>query len=82
MGTNSATDAGLWEVIHQLAHRDLPKRPVTHPFYRPRAPWCATVHHRTKRLEDAATAAQLGALEWGVAWAVVQMMAEEGTNHA
>ena len=82
VGTNSAADAGLWEAIHHLARHELPRRPVTHPLYRPRAPWCATVHHRTERLQDAATAAQLGALERGVTWAVVQMMAEEGTNHA
>ena len=69
-------------MIHQLAHRELPERPVTHPLYRPRAPWCATVHHRTERLHDPTTAAQLGALEQGVAWAVVQMMAEEGKSRA
>ena len=82
VGTGSTADAELWALIHQLAHRELPKRPVTHPLYRPRAPWCATVHHRTERLQDAATADQLGALERGVTWAVVQMLAEEGTNHA
>lgn len=81
VGTNRTADAGLWELIHQLGRGELPRRPVTHPLYRPRAPWCATVHHRTKRLEDAATAAQLGALERGVAWAVVKMMNEESRNH-
>lgn len=84
VGTGSATDAELWELIHRLGQHALPKRPVTHPLYRPRAPWCATVHHRTERLHDPTTATQLGALERGVAWAVVQvqMIAEEGKNHA
>ena len=82
VGTNRAADAGLWEVIHQLGRGELPWRPVTHPLYQPRAPWCATVHHRTQRLADVATAAQLGTLERGVTWAVVWMMAEEGNPHA
>ena len=73
VGTNRMADARLWELIHQLGRDELPRRPVTHPLYRPRAPWCAVVHHRTKRLEDPATAAQLGALERGVTWAVVHM---------
>ena len=73
VGTNRTADAGLWEVIHQIGLGELPRRPVTHPLYRPRAPWCATVHHRTVRLQDAATAAQLDALERGVTWAVVHM---------
>ena len=76
VGTNRAADAGLWEVIHQLGRGELPRRPVTHPLYRSRAPWCAAVHHRTKRLEDAATAAQLGALERGVAWVMGDLMAQ------
>ena len=66
VGAKSEADAELWAEIHHLARRELPRRPVTHPLYRPCAPWCATVHHATGRLQDAATAAQLGALERGV----------------
>ena len=73
VGTGSSVDAGLWELIHKLAHRELPKRPVTHPLYRPRAPWCATVYHQPARLQDPTTAAQLSALERGVTWAVVTL---------
>jgi hypothetical protein len=73
VGTGSAADAELWALIHQLGRHELPKRPVTHPLYRPRAPWCATVHHQPARLHDPTTAAQLGALERGVTWAVVHL---------
>lgn len=76
VGTDRETDADLWELIHQLGRRELPRRPLTHPQLR--APWCATVHHRTERLHDATTAAQLGALERGVAWAVVKL--DQGKN--
>ena len=58
VGTDRAADAGLWELIHQLGRGELPRRPVTHPLYRPRAPWCATVRHPGRRPLDAATAAQ------------------------
>lgn len=75
MGTNHTADAGLWELIHQLGRRELPRRPLTRPQLR--APQCATVHHRAERLHDATTAAQLGALERGVAWAVVDLMHEK-----
>lgn len=68
-------------MIHQLAHRELPQQPVTPPLYRHRAPWCATVHHTTKRLQDAATADQLSALERGVVWAMVTILEEKGKSH-
>ena len=79
VGTDRETDANLWEVIHHLGRRKLPRRSLTHPQLR--APWCATVHHRTVRLQDAATAAQLGALEREVTWAVIQIVNEKGKNH-
>ena len=77
VGTGRAADAELWELIHQLGRHELPKRPVTHPLYRSRTPWCATVHHQPARLQDSATAAQLGALERGVTWAVVKLAKEK-----
>ena len=39
LNTGRPADAELWELIHQLGRRELTRRPVTHPLYRPRAPW-------------------------------------------
>ncbi len=74
------TGADLWELIHHLGRRELSRRPLSHP--QRRAPWCVTVHHRTERLHDATTAAQLGALEQGVTWAVVDLMHGKGGQRA
>ena len=78
VGTNSAADADLWEVIHRLGRAELPRRPVTHPLYRPPGPWCTTVHHTGWRKVAAATAIRLGEIERGVTWAVVELMNGEG----
>ena len=55
--------------------------PVTYTLYRPRAPWCATVHHTGRRKVAAATATRLGEIERGVTWAVVELMNGEGQTH-
>lgn len=80
VGTDRDTDADLWELIHHLGRRELPRRPLSHPQLR--APWCATVHHHAERLHDATTAAQFGALERGVTWAVVDIMHGKGGQRA
>lgn len=80
VGTGRAADAELWELIHQLGRVELPGRPVTHPLYRPRAPWCAAVHHTTRRRLDAATVAQLGEIARGVTGAVLEW-AGSGNRH-
>ena len=78
VGTNGKADARLWEFIHTLGRDEMPQHPVTHPLYRPRAPWCATVHYLGDRGIDPDTAERIGEIERGVAWTMIQMEEERG----
>ena len=60
-------------IVHTLGRDEMPQHPATHPLYRPRAPWCATVYYRGDRGMDPDTAERIGEIERGVAWTMIQM---------